>query len=71
MQQDGQRIQEVVVAALKDVDHADQAATHVSAHLHLHDTDYALLAVISLSPCMQHTHCASQLHNAAISTRQA
>ena len=35
MQQDGERVQEVVVTALKDVHHTDEAAAHVSAHLHL------------------------------------
>ena len=36
MQQNGQRVQEVVVAALKYVHHTDQAAAHVATHLHLH-----------------------------------
>ena len=41
VQQDGEGVQEVVVTALKDVHHTDQAAAHVSAHLHLkHSTQY-------------------------------
>ena len=36
MQQNGKRVQEVVIAAFEYVHHADQAAAHVAAHLHLH-----------------------------------
>lgn len=42
MQQNGERVQEVVIAPLKDVHHADQAAAHVSSHLHLHRTIHYL-----------------------------
>ena len=38
VQQNGQRIQEVVIATLKDVDYTDQAAAHVPPHFHLHIT---------------------------------
>lgn len=35
MEQNGKGVQEVVIAALKDVYHTDQAAAHVAPHLHL------------------------------------
>jgi len=35
MQQDGEGVQEVIVAALKDVHDTDQAAAHVPPHLNL------------------------------------
>lgn len=36
MEQDGQGVQKVIIAAFKYVYNTDQAATHVAAHLHLH-----------------------------------
>ena len=49
MQQDGQRVQEVVIAPLKYMHHTDQAATHVAAHLHLHCTIiFPLLGHVSI-----------------------
>ncbi len=35
VQQDGEGVQEVIVAALKDVHNTDQAAAHVAPHLNL------------------------------------
>ncbi len=35
VQQDGEGVQEVIVAALKDVHNTDQAAAHVPPHLNL------------------------------------
>ena len=35
MQQDGEGVQEVIIAALKDVHDTDQAAAHVAPYLNL------------------------------------
>ena len=60
MQQDGEGVQEVVIAALKDVHHTDQAATHVPPHLNLCTSNNTLNrpvcdlsgAYSRLQPCM-------------------
>jgi len=35
MQQDREGVQKIIIAALEDVHHTDQAAAHVPPHLHL------------------------------------
>ena len=67
MQQNGQRVQEVVVAALKYVHHTDQAAAHVAAYLHLHATRQPQAAFI----VTQHNADAIQLRVSQVCAQQA
>ena len=48
MQQNGEGIQEVVIAALKDMHHADQTAAHIPANLHLHTQNMAMCTMVAI-----------------------
>ena len=48
MEQNGKGVQEVVIAALKDVHYTDEAAAHVPPHLHLQPGMQAEIA----PPCL-------------------